>query len=1369
MVKEWKQVCKDCGREFGYSDISYQSDVEHGQSRPERCPEHRKSHNREISRVGCSHFQLKPRIAPYPILGLPYVGHIGHGRRVLESTERQPETKGMDFGITDEDIRNLYEALQSHQVVVVVGPTGSGKSTLLPFRLIEPLGLPRDFFTQHGPVIITQPRIQATRMIPAIVGERLLGSSVGPGYEVGYRYRQAEEYDGRNRLIYVTDGSLLNWIAEGKTGQYSIIMIDEAHERSCNIDLILALLKRELLKYPHLRLIIASATIDAEGFIRSFKDVTEPKLLEFQGKKSFGYTVEFRSGSPVSEDDLPDFLADKIIDILKTTDDGGILGFLHGQAAIESAVERVGESLEVITRTEGGGILGIFSKKRGSNRNAPIWVFPLYTGLGVRAGKEALKPLDPITLQGKEITPRRVVIATNVAETSLTVPDIVYVVDSGMIKQTEWDIVARTTRLVTRRHSKDGCKQRWGRAGRVRQGFVYTLYTEEEFVDDKVFLPHTSPEITRSCLDDVILTAKASGVSNLERLLWVEKPSDIELQRVNGVLHSREVVDEDGDLTESGFELWQLHRSLDEGSLLVFADRFGCAIEAATALAFLPRLGANLYRDCYPNERLFRWDSRWDASTKSAVAAIHNGLRVGCKDDLAFAIKIAVCYLQANKGNQVGSWARRHFLNEAALKQALDEQNKMIESLLGAQRWQKIRDIDVSLLERLRFIISASWPDRIVGLELNDPIIFRVGLLSDKSETGVISRFSAGDWKSHQKAICAAMTREWAIIEGETREAPCSCFMVAAPKQIPAPEISAIAFALTQLRDKKNNDHEEHMLFVDQQFPVGSQVIIEEKDGVPYFTGIEKIPPPIAETFVNTLDSAISGLTTRFTREVGLAIDLGLGSENEGEEETSNEDNYEETIGDKTLRPVTTSQDRIKVAATIQGVWAGIEKGKHAKITEWISQNGVLVAVLSPVIESNVSSALDKKPGDTIEVKIQRVVTQDPNGKAGWLIARTKKGLDIPIELGEMSLSPLGYGLERIEGQTLELTIKDFDRMNQPQLTNLNKVIQGLKEIRQRASIRSSEQKQSIDRMGFEVKGYIAKVGEDEDRVIVVVPTVSGVVHQFEVNKEYVPMKRLSTLRIGEEVTIRLLSRDGKDEVPADRLTQEEIDKIPKIWSFDRARAKLRVPYCLGDDDFNSWPARPEVIDLVKRHSWQYSFSARIVTTEFYKRAYAILKANTRITGQVAEITKHQDGSPSGVNIQVKVETPQGTSSILGFLPLAELSWHRIDSPSKVVNMDETITVRILDVDADALPPRLVLSRKKAFIAHATIPDSKVGILIGRSGSRVKTIIGSNDASVDTRTMSGNVIVQAASQSIRDSICDSISSQVQGIGKWSKR
>ncbi len=412
---------------------------------------------------------------------------------------------------------------------------------------------------------------------------------------------------------------------------------------------------------------------------------------------------------------------------------------------------------------------------------------------------------------------------------------------------------------------------------------------------------------------------------------------------------------------------------------------------------------------------------------------------------------------------------------------------------------------------------------------------------------------------------------------------------------------------------------------------------------------------------------------------------------------------------------------------------------------------------------------MGKRKGDSIEVKIQHVVTQGPNDKAGWILARTQTGLDIPVELSEMSLSPLGYGLERIEGQTLDLTIKDFDEMNRPQLTNLNKVIKDLSDLRKQASIGSSNEEGDVNRKGLDLKGYVEEINEDKDRVVVVVPRAFGVVHHFEINKEYVPTKQLSNLRIGEGVIVRLLSRDGKDEIPADFLTEEELDKIPKDWSYDPTIAKVLVPYCLEDEDFSTWPARTEIIDLLKRHSWRYCFSARVVTTELYKYAYKVLKVNTRITGEVIEITKHQDGSSSGVNLQIEVETPQGTFPVLGFLPLAELSWHRITSPLDVINIQESVTVRILEVDADASPPKLILSRKKAFIAQASIPYSKVGVLIGRRGSRIKAIIGSNDVSIDTRAVPGNIIVQATFQSVRDSVCDSISSQVQGVGKWTKR
>jgi HrpA-like RNA helicase len=240
-----------------------------------------------------------------------------------------------------------------------------------------------------------------------------------------------------------------------------MIIVDEAHERSTNIDLILGLIKQELLKYPHLKLIIASATIDANSFVNYFSEVADTKLLDFADcQKSYGYEeipwkakeedmierlVDNGDASEVKnklksyQEKIIKGVADEVLNILDETDEGGILGFLSGQPEIDKAVELI--------------------KDRVKGRK-DIKVFPLYTKLGKERIDEAIKEFE------ESDKTRRVVIATNIAETSLTIPDIVYVVDSGLIKQSEWNPTTCREELKTRFHSKDGCKQRWGRAGR---------------------------------------------------------------------------------------------------------------------------------------------------------------------------------------------------------------------------------------------------------------------------------------------------------------------------------------------------------------------------------------------------------------------------------------------------------------------------------------------------------------------------------------------------------------------------------------------------------------------------------------------------------------------------------------------------------------------------------------------------------------------------------------------------------------------------------------------------------------------------------------------------------------------------------------
>ena len=260
MAKEWYQKCKDCQKTFGYSDYALQVDFKKGFSRPERCADRRNQLGAEIRSIANSHFVLKRRKGKRSILGTPYLGKISHGNRKLKEKKIKPDRSGMDIGMTDNHMKMIYDALlkENYQVLVIVAPTGTGKSTYIPFRLMDPINdLKKDTFTRNGPIIVTQPRRLAASGIAKAIAKKLYGSNYGPGFEIGYRHGdwtgqgKGEIYDRRNRLLFVTDGSLLNWIGEGKIADYSMIIIDEAHERSKNIDLIVGLVKNELLKYPH--------------------------------------------------------------------------------------------------------------------------------------------------------------------------------------------------------------------------------------------------------------------------------------------------------------------------------------------------------------------------------------------------------------------------------------------------------------------------------------------------------------------------------------------------------------------------------------------------------------------------------------------------------------------------------------------------------------------------------------------------------------------------------------------------------------------------------------------------------------------------------------------------------------------------------------------------------------------------------------------------------------------------------------------------------------------------------------------------------------------------------------------------------------
>jgi len=649
MAKEWKVTCKDCGKEFGYSDWSNRIGETKGQSRPERCPECRKKHNRQTALMGAAYFEIKPRANVDTSKIHPgSLGALSHPKREHTALERGSGFDPTKFGVTENDIRSIFQWFDDpkHQVAVVVGPTGSGKSTALPYCLINPpAGIPEDRFTRYGQVLITQPRIQATKNIPLFVAKDLYGSSIGSGFDIGYRYKNNPYSDWRNRLVYATDGTLINWIANGQIANLSVIMIDEAHERSLNIDLILGLLKKLLPRYRHLKLIVASATIDSGLFLKYFGEETA-KLIEFQGINKYKVDKYFLDeATPLPYDNLPKLLkiipaevTKKVVWLLEeitagNKTPGDILAFLQGERPIEQTVTLIKQAIN------------------NNERLKNVDVLPLYTTLPEDNQKKAL-------LKKEDPTRRRVVITTNVAETSLTVEGVVYVVDSGLINESQWLISSQTKQVVTVLHSRAGCQQRWGRGGRVQDGEAYGLYTRKQFYEEKksngeyLFPEYTIPQIQRSELESVVLAAKAAGIDDLTDFEWIQKPPLDELERAPNALKKIGALDQDGYLTEHGLELQSFGDEPAIGHLMAMADRFSCAVEMATIISML-KLNGMKY--------LFKNERKWDATTRREVNRIHNSLMKGCEDDIELCLKIYTAWSDPDNQGQsfITSWAFR--------------------------------------------------------------------------------------------------------------------------------------------------------------------------------------------------------------------------------------------------------------------------------------------------------------------------------------------------------------------------------------------------------------------------------------------------------------------------------------------------------------------------------------------------------------------------------------------------------------------------------------------------------------------------------------------------------------------------------------
>jgi ATP-dependent helicase HrpA len=429
----------------------------------------------------------------------------------------------------------IRAAIERHQVVIVAGETGSGKTTQLPKICLE---LGRGVKGQIGH---TQPRRLAARTVAERIAEEL-GTPLGAA--VGYQVRFTD-HSGDSTLVKVmTDGILLNELARDRMlRRYDTLIIDEAHERSLNIDFILGYLKRLLPRRPDLKVIITSATIDPERFSRHFDDAP---IIEVSGRT---YPVEVRY-RPMEEDDDPTQAILDAVDELALEPAGDVLVFLSGEREIRDTADAL--QRQKLRDTE---------------------VLPLYARLSAAEQHRVFQPH-----QG-----RRIVLATNVAETSLTVPGIKYVVDPGTARISRYSHRTKVQRLPIEPVSQASANQRKGRCGRVSEGVCIRLYSEEDFLARPEF---TDAEILRTNLASVILQMTSLGLGEVADFPFIDPPDRRNVKDGVALLEELGALS-DGGLTPLGRKLAQLPVDPRLARMVLAADRNGCVREVMVIAAAL--------------------------------------------------------------------------------------------------------------------------------------------------------------------------------------------------------------------------------------------------------------------------------------------------------------------------------------------------------------------------------------------------------------------------------------------------------------------------------------------------------------------------------------------------------------------------------------------------------------------------------------------------------------------------------------------------------------------------------------------------------------------------------------------------------------
>ncbi|CAA2986278.1 probable pre-mRNA-splicing factor ATP-dependent RNA helicase DEAH4 isoform X2 [Olea europaea var. sylvestris] len=443
----------------------------------------------------------------------------------------------------------IVETVENNPVVVIIGETGSGKSTQLS-QILHRRG-----FTKSGTIAVTQPRRVAAVSVSRRVAQEL---GVRLGEEVGYAIRFEDRTSEKTLIKYLTDGVLLREsLSNPELNQYSVIILDEAHERSLNTDILLGLMKRLIkLRASNLKVLITSATLDGEKVSRFFSNCP---ILNIPGKL---FPVEILHSSERPKSYIEAALK-TAIDIHAREPEGDVLIFMTGQDDIEKMISKLEERIQNL--------------EEGSCLDAII--LPLHGSLPPEMQVRVFSPPPPNC--------RRFIVSTNIAETSLTVDGVVYVIDSGYVKQRQYNPSTGMYSLDVVQISKVQANQRSGRAGRTRPGRCYRLYPSMVYEDD--FLDATIPEIQRSSLAGTVLYLKSLDLPdiNILKFDFLDPPSSESLEDALKQLYLIDAINVDGSVTSLGRIMAELPLEPSLSRTLLEANECGCLSQALTVAAML--------------------------------------------------------------------------------------------------------------------------------------------------------------------------------------------------------------------------------------------------------------------------------------------------------------------------------------------------------------------------------------------------------------------------------------------------------------------------------------------------------------------------------------------------------------------------------------------------------------------------------------------------------------------------------------------------------------------------------------------------------------------------------------------------------------